>query len=361
MQFNFFRCPYNGCLGGPDAACQTSNETGLGHNGALCAACHEDYMLRDGNCVACDTVSATTPLLITAVIVLVCIFAHVLWVSGVRLWRAPSACAEDVHEEAAQSATGRSTGAGTILIRGSAKALSGARSSLKISIGLGQILSELPTVLDLQYPPLFTNTLELLRVLMLDAFKVFRLDCITRTSIHSKFVITMLTPVVAIVVFNLMRLLSVAKLHTNKTLDSAQVAARKRELSASCSSRSFGSLFLLYPMLSRTAFRMFICRELDHQERWHVDEYTVDCTDRTHEIYQGMAVIAILIYPVGVPLVFSYLLHKHRAVLSCGPHDLVGQKIYSPKHTTGHEQEQACASSADKAASEQALSHAESP
>lgn len=74
-------------------------------------------------------------------------------------------------------------------------------------------------------------------------------------------------------------------------------------------------IFMLYPMLSRTAFRI-VCHKLDHGEQWHVDQYSIDCNAGVHTAFELLAVIAIIVYPIGVPVSFLYQLHNNRAVLS---------------------------------------------
>ena len=46
-------------------------------------------------------------------------------------------------------------------------------------------------------------------------------------------------------------------------------------------------------------FRMFLCRQLDYGERWHVDQFSIDCTGYTHQMFQRFAILGIMIYPIG--------------------------------------------------------------
>eukprot|EP01048_Picozoa_sp_COSAG05_P018917 COSAG05_NODE_2858_length_2565_cov_2.436740_1_plen_42_part_10 len=42
-------------------------------------------------------------------------------------------------------------------------------------------------------------------------------------------------------------------------------------------------------MLSSTVFRMFLCRKLDYGERWHVDQYSIDCNSDIHQLFTYLA------------------------------------------------------------------------
>ena len=57
-------------------------------------------------------------------------------------------------------------------------------------------------------------------------------------------------------------------------------------------------------MLSSTVFRMFLCRKLDYGERWHVDQYSIDCNSNIHQLFTYLAIIMACVYPFGVPFFF---------------------------------------------------------
>jgi len=56
--------------------------------------------------------------------------------------------------------------------------------------------------------------------------------------------------------------------------------------------------------------------ELDYGERWHVDQYSVDCTAPKHQMFQYAAAVAALIYPFGVPFFFFVSMYRQRSHLS---------------------------------------------
>jgi hypothetical protein len=68
----------------------------------------------------------------------------------------------------------------------------------KILIGLLQITSELPAMLALSFPDAFTAVLNAMKFFLLDLFEIFRIDCITPLSVHAKFMVTMLFPLVGV-------------------------------------------------------------------------------------------------------------------------------------------------------------------
>ena len=55
---------------------------------------------------------------------------------------------------------------------------------------------------------------------------------------------------------------------------------------------------------------MFGCQELGPDEEWHADSYAIDCKSDAHTGFKGAALFCIVLYPVGIPLTFLFLLHR---------------------------------------------------
>jgi hypothetical protein len=87
---------------------------------------------------------------------------------------------------------------------------------------------------------------------------------------------------------------------------------RKAKLLAATAGLRYAVVFFLYPMLSRTVFRMWLCRELDYGERWHVDQYAIDCNAPKHKLFELLAFLFALLYPIGIPLYFFAAMWKVR-------------------------------------------------
>jgi hypothetical protein len=46
------------------------------------------------------------------------------------------------------------------------------------------------------------------------------------------------------------------------------------------------------------------------EERWHDDDYSVGCGSAGHKTFEALAAVFILIYPVGIPVCFLFLLWR---------------------------------------------------
>merc|ERR1711871_1542331 len=83
---------------------------------------------------------------------------------------------------------------------------------------------------------------------------------------------------------------------------SAETIARRKANNKNDSAyRTFFLIFLLYPLLSRSTFHMMptSCQTLAEGERWHMDDYSIDCGSATHIAFEVFAGFCICIYPVG--------------------------------------------------------------
>ena len=74
-----------------------------------------------------------------------------------------------------------------------------------------------------------------------------------------------------------------------------------------------GLTFLAFPMVSSLAFQAFLCDEFDDETQFLKADYKLDCNDpdEYHRVV-SLAVVAIGLYPIAIPLVCLLLLLKAR-------------------------------------------------
>ena len=143
-----------------------------------------------------------------------------------------------------------------------------------------QVVTELPLALNLAYPPMFAGFAGAGNVLVLDFFAILKLDCIGNLSVHGKFVGIMASPLVSVAVFRLIQSIADRRAARNAPTRDEALAESHNAFAYRC----FVVLWMLYPLLSKTALRMFICQSLSLDERWHIDDLNVDvsvCTLRS--------------------------------------------------------------------------------
>ena len=162
---------------------------------------------------------------------------------------------------------------GLSLTTSSARVVVGAMVQVKIIIGILQTITELPsTTLNLQYPPVFDKLLQaMMRILMLDVFDFLKVDCIRPQYVRVKFCVMMLLPVLGLLAFQALRLVS----NCRATANTAQTSVTARY-------RSFFVTFLLFPQVARYFTRLaaktsdlanFVPGRLQRQLLWSCRKY----------------------------------------------------------------------------------------
>ena len=74
--------------------------------------------------------------------------------------------------------------------------------------------------------------------------------------------------------------------------------------------------FLVYSSVSSIVFQMFACEVLDDDKNYLLRaDYRIECDSSKHKILQIYAGVIILLYPVGIPLLYAGLLYGDRNVL----------------------------------------------
>ncbi|GMI38133.1 hypothetical protein TeGR_g10821 [Tetraparma gracilis] len=257
-----------------------------GYEGPLCAACSEDYAATgsgaDLQCKECAG-SATATIAIGA-----SAFVVAVGLAVYRLFYTASSMVSENEE------------LGLV-----ADLIQRYQPTAKIFLAYFQIVCQLSFVYDLRFPKVFTGLLNSIStVVNLDFVAYMPVGCVAATNFHSSLVGYTLGP---LVVFAAMLLLYWAK------------KGSKPEFANKVFGYFLALTFLLLPSVSIKIFSTFACRIFDdgYGSFLKVD-YSIDCTSSSHAAFEAYAVVMILVYPVGIPLMYFALLFRKRAMLDPG-------------------------------------------
>jgi hypothetical protein len=283
---------------------------GTGYTGALCSVCRVGYSKSGDACLDCSDSKGYAPIFVATAIIAAVLLSCVVMSCYTR----KAEEADDrggVAKGFANTAQGELLGdaqgsmdAGGDMVAGSDPMIMG-----KILVGLTQMLGELPGALALNFPDAFTAVLNAMKVFLFDIFEIFRLDCVQPLSLHAKFSITMMLPFVGTGIVQLLRCFADCRAGRGDA-DDELVKQRKTENKANSEYRMFFVIFMLYPLLSRTAFHIYSCQTLGKDEQWHMDDMAVDCAGGMHSAFMLIGLICIVVYPIGIPLTFFFLLRR---------------------------------------------------
>ncbi|CAN0425996.1 unnamed protein product, partial [Ectocarpus sp. 12 AP-2014] len=73
--------------------------------------------------------------------------------------------------------------------------------------------------------------------------------------------------------------------------------------------------FLVYSSVSSMVFKTFACDSLDDGNNYLRADYRMFCTTSKHLALQVYAGVMVIVYPVGIPLLYAILLFQHRDIL----------------------------------------------
>ena len=343
-----YECPYPGhCIGNstcsdasyggefmptPNPTPKVASNTTLAFNSlaeALCATCRPDHYFNSDKerCISCDNYSPTGSD-IFVFIVMFFVFVLVSFVIFVKLcssYVSPSmrralterfsntfVFPEDL-DELYNLADGQAVGSTEHVAHtrisqdAEIKQLEGfyrVEKKVKTLFAYFQLVSGFAFNLDMSFPEPFAGVVDALKFLNVDIFTVLPLTCSFEASYRGSLVASTLTPLLFALTF--------LGFHTYQHFHTKFVDR----------SRFFfqGFLLILYVVLPSTSskcFAVFRCSEYEVSADGDVAYYmavdhSIDCSSTRYKAVFTVAVVFILVYPVGVPLLFGVLLWRDR-------------------------------------------------
>ena len=299
---DLFKCPYDGaCLGYEAYKRDNLTNSSLlmrcaaGYTGVLCGLCEPTYHRTDSGCVECTSQGGAKDmaagLIVAAALPLIFIWRVVI---KPRL------------EMQMAGLPGGSENFQDV----------GMETKFKIGVSLFQVIGSFPFTLSLKYPIQFMSFLSYIKVIFLDIVELVRVDCLMETSLYVN------TLMAALLLPGILALLALQPCLSLLT-KSGRKSRRDGTWLHSFINRGFFVVFMLYPYLSKTAFRAHACRELvpaveggvDKGESYHQDYMEVDCTGDKYVTFKLFAWAMVGLFPIGLPLFFFLLLYANRNIL----------------------------------------------
>ena len=165
-------------------------------------------------------------------------------------------------------------------------------------------MAQFSGVVNVQYPPAYDNLLAALSVVNLNLGSILSLSCVVETNFYARLVLATIAPVA--VLGALAITYRVAMLRNGHSILAKRVA-RNKHLAV-----GLFLLFMVYSSVSYTIFQTFACDPLDSGVIYLRADYDLVCWTRAHVGYMTYAGFMILVYPVGIPAVFAWVLFKYR-------------------------------------------------
>ena len=159
-------------------------------------------------------------------------------------------------------------------------------------------------MVNVQYPPAYETFLAALSVVNLNLGSILSLSCVVETNFYARLVMVTIAPMA--VLGALAITYRVAIVRNGHSIHAMRVA-RNKHLSV-----GLFLLFVMYSSVSHTIFQTFVCDPLDSGVTYLRADYDLVCWNTTHYNFMTYAGIMVLVYPVGIPAVFAWMLFINR-------------------------------------------------
>ena len=180
-------------------------------------------------------------------------------------------------------------------------------------------IAQFSGVVNVQYPPAYENFLAALSVVNLNLGFILSLSCVIKTNFYARLVLVTIAPIA--VLGALAITYRVAMVRNSHSIHAKRVA-RNKHISV-----GLFLLFVVYSSVSYTIFQTFVCDPLDSGVTYLRADYDLVCWTRTHVMFMAYAGIMVLVYPVGIPAVFAWMLFMNRDGIKSVEDNTIGSRV----------------------------------
>eukprot|EP00953_Heterococcus_sp_UTEX-ZZ885_P019923 11128-Heterococcus_DN1.PRE.3 len=196
---------------------------------------------------------------------------------------------------------------------------------LRIPIVVFQIITQYISITGIPLPNIYRTFLSWADVLNLNVGWLLSLGCLVQVDFYQRLLITTLGPFVAALAlagtyFIVIRRNTV-QVVTAFSSQRMVVPVRTAKLEKALAKHYLVGLavtFLIYSTVSTAVFQTFACDNVDAkvQKSYLRADYSIECGTTKHNLFKVYAGIMVIVYPLGIPALYSYLLWRNKYKLS---------------------------------------------
>eukprot|EP00903_Cladosiphon_okamuranus_P006392 g6257.t1 len=185
--------------------------------------------------------------------------------------------------------------------------------SVKIVIVVWQILTQFAAVANVTYPGVYQRCLNAVdSAVNFDWTWMLSAGCVFDVDFHDRLLAFTIAPLVALL---FLAGTYAAATNINRGARETMQIVRNKHVAL-----VLLLTFLIYSSVSAVLFEAFSCESLDNKSFLRAD-YRIECDSPKHKAFQAYAVVMVLLYTVGIPAFYGYLLFRDRAVLTLAEAD----------------------------------------
>ena len=180
-----------------------------------------------------------------------------------------------------------------------------------------QIVTQVETIYDFRLPTEVHKLLSYFRLSITLGIEGIPFECLSPDRYKSKLLFWIIAPATICALVALTAAIRLVRKH-GSTLQAVEERARAlivKQVLMSALPAVLYVAFAIYPIVSSAAFEAFSCHEFDGETGWLIADVAVQCGSLEHDAVRQIAIIAIIVYPVGLWLLnASLLVFAHEAI-----------------------------------------------
>ena len=153
------------------------------------------------------------------------------------------------------------------------------------------------------YPVVYQDFLDYLDILNFDIGLFFSSSCIVDVDFHGKLFMSTIIPIV-------LGLFMLTTFFIGKKMCNSHEGVQK--IKEKHVSMFILLTFFVYSNVSSVLFQMFSCEELDDGKNYLRADYSIQCDSNKHEQLQMYSIFMMIVYTIGIPIWYIYLMIKHK-------------------------------------------------
>ncbi|GMH92878.1 hypothetical protein TL16_g12477 [Triparma laevis f. inornata] len=283
------------CKGGVD----TGDLCADGYTGPLCAVCTSGYASTGfGESLTCNSCSANSKATVA-----------IMTASILTILAASLACYLKRSGETSQVSLGQRSHVASEAISSVAKKVEKYQLIVKIIFTYFQVVGSLGFIYSLKFPPIYSAVTNVLGgIVSLDFISFMPLGCIAPADFYSQLVAYTAIPVI----LSAMLIAYYIKLSNSPDPNANDLKVKVFQVFLTLT-------FIVLPSVSIKIFSTFACQRFDGDYGSYLKaDFSINCNSDEHKAYQTYAALMILLFPIGVPVMYFVLLYKKREKLDPG-------------------------------------------
>jgi hypothetical protein len=182
---------------------------------------------------------------------------------------------------------------------------------IKILVGFLQISTNLVLVSDVPVPSHYHAFIQAFKIVNLDFVPWVSLSCVATFDYFDRVTISSTTPLLVLLCIYIFYFLPSYYRERRDMSDSASFRRARKMSRHKAWKLVLFTVFLIYPAVSRMVLGIFMCKEVEGNS-FVLNDFTLLCGSDEWLSFVPFAAAMTVVYPIGVPLLFFFVLRNHR-------------------------------------------------